>query len=79
MAESIRTAVLYGGPSGEREVSLLSAAAVLDALRSSGMEVVGIDIEPARLQQQLQDERVRFAFNVCHGAIGEDGLLQAVL
>ncbi|MBU2842709.1 D-alanine--D-alanine ligase [Acidithiobacillus thiooxidans] len=79
MAESIRTAVLYGGPSGEREVSLLSVAAVLDALRSSGMEVVGIDIEPARLQQQLQDERVRFAFNVCHGAIGEDGLLQAVL
>ncbi|WP_414040344.1 D-alanine--D-alanine ligase [Acidithiobacillus sp. M4-SHS-6] len=79
MLDSLRVAVLYGGPSGEREVSLISAEAVLGALRSTGMEVLGIDIEPARLQQQLQDAQIDFAFNVCHGAIGEDGLLQAVL
>ncbi|MBN2679870.1 D-alanine--D-alanine ligase [Acidithiobacillus montserratensis] len=79
MLDVLRIGVLCGGPSGEREVSLLSAEAVLTALRSNGIKAVSIDIEPARLQQQLQDAQVDFAFNVCHGAIGEDGLLQAVL
>ncbi|PKY11921.1 D-alanine--D-alanine ligase [Acidithiobacillus marinus] len=79
MFDTLRVGVLCGGPSGERAVSLLSAEAVLSALRSNGIAAVSIDIEPARLQQQLQDAQIDFAFNVCHGAIGEDGLLQAVL
>ncbi len=79
MSELPRIAVLYGGPSGEREVSLDSGGAVLRALQGLGLDAVGIDIQPARLQQQVVDSRAEIAFNVCHGAVGEDGLLQACL
>ncbi|MFA7495151.1 MAG: D-alanine--D-alanine ligase [Acidithiobacillus sp.] len=79
MSKALRVGVLCGGPSGERAVSLLSGQAVLQALQSKGLDAVAIDIEPACLQQQLQDHNIQIAFNVCHGAVGEDGLLQAIL
>ncbi|MEL5847752.1 MAG: D-alanine--D-alanine ligase [Candidatus Igneacidithiobacillus chanchocoensis] len=79
MTEQMRIAVLYGGPSAEREVSLQSGAAVLQALGEAGFDVCGIDIDPARLTAQLQEQGADFAFNVCHGAFGEDGHLQAIL
>ncbi len=79
MTEQMRIAVLYGGPSAEREVSLQSGAAVRQALGEAGFDVCGIDIDPTRLTAQLQEQGAEFAFNVCHGAFGEDGHLQAIL
>lgn len=79
MSDLPRIAVLYGGPSGEREVSLDSGRAVLQALQGLGLDAVGIDIQPAIIQQQVADSKAHIAFNVCHGAVGEDGLLQACL
>ena len=79
MSDLARIAVLYGGPSGEREVSLDSGRAVLQALQGLGMDAVGVDIQPAILQQQMAESGAQIAFNVCHGAVGEDGLLQACL
>ncbi len=79
MSESLRIAVLYGGPSGEREVSLISGEAVLHALKSKGFDAIGIDIVPQHLQAQILESGADVAFNVCHGSIGEDGLLQAAL
>ncbi|WP_369573263.1 D-alanine--D-alanine ligase [Acidithiobacillus sp. IBUN Pt1247-S3] len=79
MTEMQRIGVLYGGPSSEREVSLLSGAAVLEALQSAGFDVCGIDVEPQRMGEQLRDQAIDIAFNVCHGAFGEDGHLQASL
>jgi len=79
MSEWSTIALLCGGPSGEREVSLASAAAVRRALESIGIRVVQIDVEPHRIQAQLAASGADFAFNVCHGQFGEDGLLQACL
>ncbi len=79
MSDLPRIAVLYGGPSGERAVSLDSGRAVLQALQGLGLDAVGIDIQPAIIQQQVADSKAHIAFNVCHGAVGEDGLLQACL
>lgn len=79
MSDLPRIAVLYGGPSGEREVSIDSGRAVLQALQGLGLDAVGIDIQPAILQQQVTDTKAHIVFNVCHGAVGEDGLLQACL
>ncbi len=79
MSEWPRIALLCGGPSGEREVSLASAAAVRRALEAAGVRVVAIDIEPQRIQEQLAQSGAEFVFNVCHGQFGEDGVLQACL
>jgi D-alanine-D-alanine ligase len=73
-----RVAVLMGGWSDEREVSLASGAAVLAALLRSGVDAVGIDLTPeiARgLDWSLYDR----VFIVLHGLGGEDGTLQGCL
>lgn len=77
--ETQRVAVVYGGPSAEREVSVQSGAAVLRALQGMGVDACGIDVEPQHLAEQLRNQRVGRVFNVCHGAFGEDGHLQANL
>lgn len=64
MSEWPRIALLCGGPSGEREVSLASAAAVRRALEAAGVRVVAIDIEPQRIQEQLAQSGAEFVFNV---------------
>ena len=79
MSEWPTIALLCGGPSGERDVSLASAAAVRRALESAAVRVVQIDVEPRRIQAQLAESGADFVFNVCHGQFGEDGLLQACL
>jgi len=70
--------VLYGGLSAEREISLQSGQAVLDALLNGGVDAVGIDIGPDALQQ-LQHEKLDSVFIALHGAGGEDGSMQALL
>lgn len=71
-----RVAVLKGGPSTEREVSLRSGAAVAQGLRQSGYEVVEIDVQTAALDLPTGIEAV---FIALHGAFGEDGQVQALL
>ncbi|MGM0632819.1 MAG: D-alanine--D-alanine ligase [Pseudomonadota bacterium] len=73
-----RVAVLMGGQSAEREISLLSGQAVLNALRDAGIEAVGIDAGPD-LPMQLKDEAVDRVFNILHGRGGEDGQVQGLL
>lgn len=73
-----RVAVLYGGKSAERPVSLKSGQAVLDALLSAGVDAIGIDVGDDFLQR-LGAERIDRAFIVLHGRGGEDGSMQGLL
>jgi len=73
-----RIGVLMGGMSSEREVSLASGAAVLEALRSKGYDAVGIDVGRDVAQRLLQDG-IGVAFNGLHGKYGEDGAIQGLL
>src|SRR3989440_6354337 len=69
--------VLYGGPSAEREVSLVSGGAVIDGLRSMGHEVFPSDVSPADLS--ARDHPADVIFPVLHGEFGESGELQEIL
>jgi len=72
-----RVAVLQGGTSAEREVSLMSGAAVSTALATAGFTVTRIDTaEPGWLRQI---EGVDVVFNALHGPGGEDGVIQGAL
>ena len=73
-----RVAVLYGGKSAEREVSLKSGRAVIEALSSAGVDVVAIDVGDDLLDR-LQNEKIDRAFIILHGRGGEDGSMQGLL
>lgn len=73
-----RVAVLFGGKSAERAVSLKSGAAVLEALQAAGVDAFGIDVGDNFLQR-LTAEKVDRAFIVLHGRGGEDGSMQGLL
>ena len=73
-----QVAVLYGGTSAEREISLRSGSAVINALRESGVSTIAVDIGSDPLSQ-LQQLRVDRVFIALHGAGGEDGKIQALL
>jgi D-alanine-D-alanine ligase len=73
-----KVAVLFGGSSAEREVSLKSGAAVLAALQRSGVDAHAFD--PAvRSLETLRDEGYERAFIALHGRGGEDGTVQGAL
>ena len=76
MDESVLIAVLMGGPGSEREVSLASGEAVLQALRGEGLNVLGVDVVDTTPRLP---EGTGLAFNVIHGTFGEDGGLQEYL
>ena len=71
-----KVAVLLGGTSGEREVSLKSGAAVLSALMRQGIDAHAFDPAEKNLSELAQFDRV---FNTLHGRGGEDGTMQGVL
>ncbi len=71
-------AVLFGGKSAERPVSLKSGAAVLAALQEAGVDAFGIDVGDDLLQR-LSSEKIDRAFIVLHGRGGEDGTMQGLL
>lgn len=73
-----RVAVLFGGKSAEREVSLKSGNAVLNALQGAGVDAFGIDVGEDFLQRLL-NEKIDRAFIVLHGRGGEDGSMQGLL
>jgi D-alanine-D-alanine ligase len=74
----VKVAVLKGGRSLERQVSLRSGARVEDALASLGHEVVPYDVD-AGLVKRLKEERPDVAFVALHGTDGEDGTVQELL
>ncbi|MCX6995704.1 MAG: D-alanine--D-alanine ligase, partial [Kiritimatiellaeota bacterium] len=69
-------AVLMGGPSAERAVSLRSGTAVARGLRAAGYTVTEVDPRDGQLRL---DAEVEAAFVALHGAFGEDGAVQALL
>jgi len=73
-----RVAVLLGGLSAEREVSLVSGRACAKALRDEGFDVVEIDAGHD-LAERLRQAKAEAAFNALHGRWGEDGCVQGVL
>ncbi len=75
---SPRIAVLMGGMSLEREVSLVSGQGVADALRQRGYTVQEIDAGP-NLPSEIARESPDVAFNALHGRWGEDGCVQGLL
>ena len=73
----MKVTVLYGGPSAEREVSLVSGKAVINGLKSMGHDVFGSDVSPTDLSGL--DHPCDVIFPVLHGAFGESGELQEIL
>jgi D-alanine-D-alanine ligase len=71
-----KIAVLMGGPSAEREVSLATGRGISKALRSLGADVVDVDVRNAKFELPRD---VEFAFIALHGTFGEDGQVQQVL
>ena len=74
-----KVAVLMGGWSAERQVSLWSGEGVTKALQARGVDAHGLDIaEPAQLFA-LKAQGYSRVFNILHGTGGEDGTVQAIL
>lgn len=73
-----RVAVMYGGDSAEREVSLRSGEAVLKALTGAGVEAIAFDTAERQLVE-LINEKVDRVLIMLHGRGGEDGSMQGAL
>lgn len=73
-----RVAVLLGGASSEREVSLNSGRNVLDALLARSVQAFAVDGVPA-LIEAIRAGKVDRVFNIMHGGDGENGVLQGLL
>jgi len=71
-----KVAVLMGGWSAERDVSLVSGQAVFEGLRNAGVDVDAVDFKKANVDQLKDFHRV---FNILHGRGGEDGVVQGLL
>lgn len=73
-----KIAVLAGGISCEREISLISGRAVLEALQEQGLDVISLD--PAgNFLKTLKDKKIDLVFLALHGSFGEDGAIQDIL
>lgn len=72
-------AVLLGGWSAEREVSLSSGKACTAALERAGFRAVPIDVKRETIVAELQRVKPDVAFNALHGKWGEDGCCAAIL
>ncbi len=71
-------AVLMGGWSAEREVSLSSGTACAQGLKNAGYKVTEVDVD-RKISSVLRELNPDVAFNALHGPFGEDGLIQGVL
>jgi D-alanine-D-alanine ligase len=78
-AEFGKVAVLMGGQSAEREISLQSGTAVLQALQAAGIDAHGLDPADAGLVDELSSGGYARAFIALHGRGGEDGVMQGLL
>ncbi|MFC1559786.1 D-alanine--D-alanine ligase [Candidatus Margulisiibacteriota bacterium] len=73
-----KIAVLMGGRSGEREVSLRSGKNVFKSLKSQGFNVISIDVDD-KLIDKLKKNKIEIACIMLHGRFGEDGTVQGLL
>lgn len=73
-----KVGVLMGGLSKEREISLKTGNAVLEALKRKGYDAVAIDAKE-NLTEELQSSKIAVAFIALHGPLGEDGCVQGLL
>ena len=73
-----KVAVLYGGSSSEREISLITVKAVFESLQSKGLEVILVDTSDPFIEV-LKTEKVTHAWIALHGSDGEDGKIQSIL
>lgn len=73
-----KVAVLMGGFSSEREISLTSGNAILKALREKGVDAHAFDPKETPLSE-LKTQGFQAAFNILHGTYGEDGTVQGAL
>lgn len=76
--DALKIAVLYGGVSKEREVSISSSKGIINALKKNGHDVIAIDFHPERLHEILT-LKVDLVFIGLHGKYGEDGSVQGLL
>lgn len=77
--QKISVALLAGGKSGEREISLVSGKAVYDALVEAGFSVTQIDPADKKDLVKLVEGSFDVAFLALHGKLGEDGTIQGML
>jgi D-alanine-D-alanine ligase len=73
-----KIAVLMGGISSEREISLLTGKAVLKALKQKGFNAMDIDID-RNAAESIKKANPDIAFIALHGTFGEDGAIQGIL
>lgn len=73
-----KVALLMGGSSGERAVSLESGKAIFDAMKRQGIQVEAIDVQGDFIPKLVQGQ-FDLVFNIVHGKQGEDGVLQGLL
>lgn len=78
-AKTGNIAVLFGGESSEREVSLNSGRAIVAAFKSLSIDVLAIDVLMRSLVTTLMQENIKHCFIALHGGAGEDGTVQALL
>lgn len=74
-----KIAVLCGGESGERDVSLRSGKKVYESLISQGFNAVILDPKDESFYKSINDEKIDIAFICLHGKFGEDGTIQGYL
>ena len=79
ITKNSRIAVLAGGLSNEKEVSLRSGRNVFKALIELGYKNVTLIDVDGNIAETLKDTKIEYAFNVLHGRYGEDGCVQGVL
>ncbi|GAA6210918.1 D-alanine--D-alanine ligase [Hyphomicrobiales bacterium 4NK60-0047b] len=76
--EKAQVAVLMGGWSAERDVSLSSGKACAEALRAEGFSVTEVDVQ-RNIASHLEELKPDVCFNALHGPFGEDGCIQGIL
>jgi len=77
-ASAGKVAVLMGGSSAERNISLQSGAAVLDSLKRNNIDAYGVDMD-RNVARILMEDNFQRAFIMLHGRGGEDGTVQGLL
>ena len=73
-----KVGVIFGGNSSEREISLLTGAAIVQALQNQGIDTLAIDLRGQSLDE-ISESNIDRAFIALHGPGGEDGTLQGAL
>ena len=71
--------VVMGGPSTEAKVSRRSGAAILEALKTKGYNVVPLELNPTTFAEEIKALKPTMVFNALHGKYGEDGIVQGAL